>query len=321
MNKKSITRKLSLKYLFKWLTYRWQRLFCPVYKQNWIILFRYTKALGDNLFLSTLAHEIKKRNPHSVIHVITGLPVLFNRNPNVDFVSPEPQKPTPHMGKYLLHYESAFPWKRNILHYCLDQVGIKDVSDQELKTYIYPDDSDYNYIDQLLGHLKSERIIVITTIAGPRSDKKNWPIEYWKELSARLLDDGNVIVKIGLHYDGIEDISFSHPKFLDLTGKISIHQSAALMSCAHLSICPVTGVLHLAAAFDLPSLAIVGGSEPGIATQFSHGHYIENRPACADCYEKGPCLNNIKCLTEISPDMVYEKALALMGKNGGRKLP
>lgn len=320
MKKQSILNKLRFKYILMWLSYKWQRIFRPIYRQNWIVLFRYTKALGDNLFLATMAHEIKKRNPDCVIHVITGLPVLFERNPDVDFVSPEPQKPMKHMGKHLIHYESLFPWKKNILHYCLDQVGIKNVSDEDLKTYIYPSSSDYEYIDQKISHIRNERIIVIATIAGPRTDKKNWPIDYWEDLTNKLLVDDFAIVKIGLEYNELDDIEIKHPKFLDLTGKTSIHQSAALLSKADLLISPVTGVLHLAAAFNTPALAIVGGSEPGVATQFLNGHYIENRPECADCYEQGPCINDFKCLKQITPGLVYQKAIQIADKSSCKKV-
>lgn len=307
MRKSSLKNKLSFSYVFKWISFKLSKLLYPRYKHKWVVLYRYTKALGDNLFLGTMAHEIKKRNPDAVIHVITGLPVLFKGNPDVDFVSEESTKPLKNIGNFLLHYEHNFPWKKNILHYCLNQVGIKNVSNESLKTYIYPTKEDFAFAQKLVAPFSGKKIIAIATIAGPRTDKKNWPIAYWKYLVEMLLRDGYVVVKTGLSYPEMEDIEFRHNNFLDLSGRTSIHQSAALLSMVNLLVCPITGILHLAAAYNLKTLAIAGGSEPGVATQYPNGYYIENRPLCANCYEKGACNFNHICLHEIKPMMVYDK--------------
>lgn len=298
--------------IYKSIQLRLYKLFVPFYKRKWIVLFRYTKALGDGLFLTSVAHEIKRRNPDATIHVITGLPSLFDRNPDVDFVSPEPNKPINNIGPYLLHYESKFPWKENILGYCFKLFDIKDYSVKDYKTYIYPSDNDFNFADQNLSQYPNKKIVCISTIAGPRTDKKNWPIKYWELLITNLLKQGYVIVKIGLSYPELSDVNIKHENIIDLTGKTSIHQSAAIISKSDLLICPVTGVLHLAAAFNTKTLAIVGGSEPGKATQYPNGYFIENRPECADCYEQGPCVANHICLTEIKPSHVFKKAMKLL---------
>lgn len=266
----------------------------PRYKRKNVTLFRYTTALGDALFLTTLAREVKKRNPRAHIHVITGLPMIFDRNPDVDKVSREPNEKTPGLGRFLVRYEHKFPWQgKHLLEHCKEVVDIRD--EIEHRTYIFPSAEDHQWAEDLVREI-GEAPILINRVAGPRTDKKNWPNEYWEKLVPELLKIAPV-VEIGTQYPSPLP---KDPRFTDLVKKTSLHQTAALMKRSRLLICPVTGTLHLAAAYDLPTLCILGGSEPAYATAYPNTHYIENRPPCADCYEQGPCGFEFRCLTGIT---------------------
>jgi len=298
----------SISYYLNGVSDKLGRKLLPRYKRKWVTLFRYTNALGDALFLTTLAHEIKKRNPAAIVHVITGLPDVFLRNPDVDLVSHYDGKNVPGLGKFLIRYEHRFPWKQHLLRECARCVDIYDSI--ELKTYIYPSDEDIKWAKDFVRNLGSSPILINRT-AGPRTDKKNWPQKYWEELIPELLKNHHV-VEIGSQ-PSVPAIPVNS-RFADLTGKTSLHQTAALMSESKLLICPVTGVLHLASAFNLPVICVLGGSEPAHATAYRNTFSIEHRPACADCYEKGPCNNDFICLKNISSAEVLAKVNSVIGK-------
>jgi ADP-heptose:LPS heptosyltransferase len=282
------------------------RLVYPRYKRPLVVLFRYTRALGDNLMLTTVAREVRRRNPGAVIHVVTGLPEIFERNPDVDFVSAEPSRPVPGIGRYLIRYEQHFPWSEHLLRYC---VGCVDINDEiELRTYIFPSEADRTFAARVVGKFEQAPVLV-SREAGPRTDKKNWPISHWNELVLRLLRKRPVFDIGG---KAVPPLGISHPNYLSLTGRTSIHQSAALMERAGLLITPVTGTLHLAAACGLPTLTIVGGSEPAVATQYPASRSMVNRPSCADCYENGPCRSDFACLWNIRPEDVYAEAASML---------
>lgn len=303
------TMKNKLKYYTSALTQKIGRKLYPRYKRKEVTLFRYTKALGDALFLTTVAREVKKRNPRAKIHVITGLPVIFKNNPDVDKVSPEPEKGVKGLGKYLMRYEHKFPWKKHIIYDCM-AVADLPADNIQLKTYLYPSQDDFAWADALVQKLGGAPIL-INRVAGPRTDKKNWPNSYWEKLLPELLKLGPV-VEIGTQYPS--PLIVHEGTFLDLVDKTSLHQSAALMSRSRLLICPVTGTLHMAAAFDLPTLCILGGSEPAHATQYANTHYLEYRPPCHNCYEQGPCHNDFECLMQIKPEAVLEKVKEILDK-------
>lgn len=298
--------KKSLRYYFWGGLDKIGRVLYPRYKRNKVILFRYTTALGDALMLTTLAREVKKRNPNAYIHVVTGVPVIFERNPDINEISPEPKSHVDGLGKYLIRYEHQFPWEKHILNSCAEIVDINDAI--ELKTYIYPTVNDFKFAKDIINNSDLPPIL-INRKAGPRTDKKNWPDNYWNILIQDLTQK-YFIIEIG----GTEETATSTEtkNYINLTGKTSIHQSAALMSVTKLLVCPVTGLLHLASAYNLTTLCILGGSEPAIGTKYTNTHFIESRPACADCYEQGPCNFEFICLHDISPKMVFSRINELM---------
>jgi ADP-heptose:LPS heptosyltransferase len=291
----------SLSWYLRALYFRVERGLYPRFKRRNVTLYRYTAALGDALMLTSVAREVRKRNPNAFIHVITGLPSVFSGNPDIDRVTPEPEVPVPGLGRYLIRYEHKFPWNRHLLHYCMEGVDIYDAI--ELKTYIYPTSNDLEWAEKIISG-KNRPIVIINRKAGPRTDKKNWPEVYWDKLIEKLVQS-YYIIEVGV--DSHMRTEGSAENYLNLVNKTTIHQTAALLSKSGLLICPVTGLLHLASAFNLPKLCILGGSEPSCATNYPRTHFLENRPVCADCYERGPCMNDFICLSQISPDQVLLK--------------
>src|SRR5881392_849488 len=82
----------------------------PRYKRPAVILPT-TGGLGDNLMFTTVAREVRKRNPDALIHVITHLPEVFERNPDVDFVSRKTSGNFPWLRPFRVSYNLGFPWR------------------------------------------------------------------------------------------------------------------------------------------------------------------------------------------------------------------
>jgi ADP-heptose:LPS heptosyltransferase len=296
--------------LVRSLRFRAGRLLYPRYRRPIVVLFRYTRALGDNLMLTTVAREVRKRNPQAIIHVVTGLPELCDRNPDVSFGSAEPDRRVPQIGRYLVRYEHRFPWTRHLLHYCAECVDIHD--EIELRPYVYPSEADRAFARDVVRAVGGAPILV-ARVAGPRTDKKNWPAAQWREAIPRLCDLAPVVDVGGASCPaaGIE-----HPRFHDLLGRTTVHQLAALMERSALLVAPVTGVVHLAAASGLRALTIVGGSEPAVATLYPGCLSLVSRPACADCYERGPCAADFACLRAVRARDVAEAAETMLAAEG-----
>jgi len=107
-----------------------------------------------------------------------------------------------------------------------------------------------------------------------------------------------------------------------LPPQTSLKQSLALLKKSHLFIGTDTGPLHMAAALGIPTVAIMGPSDPLRNGPYGEGHEIICRKLpCSNCYKR-TCESN-ECMRMITVDEVYDKVKKRLniitkevGKNG-----
>jgi ADP-heptose:LPS heptosyltransferase len=117
-------------------------------------------------------------------------------------------------------------------------------------------------------------------VAGVKRDfpLKQWPIEYYQEVIDQLR--GKVqFVQIGSSED-------DHPSLggvINLVGKTNLRDLVCLAYHADGGVGPISLVQHLCAAFEKPYVAILGGREPVIWTQYplqTTLHTLGKLPCC-----------------------------------------
>ncbi|MDQ7834837.1 MAG: glycosyltransferase family 9 protein [Humidesulfovibrio sp.] len=92
---------------------------------------------------------------------------------------------------------------------------------------------------------------------------------------------------------------------------LSLRQMAAVQSCAHLHLGNCSSPRHFAVAVDTPTLT-VRGSTSNAWTFPGPGHEdISLGLPCQPCNETG-CHLNIKCLTDLAPEAVLPRLLAML---------
>jgi heptosyltransferase-2 len=106
---------------------------------------------------------------------------------------------------------------------------------------------------------------------------------------------------------------------LDLAGKTTIEEMAALISSLDLFITNDTGPMHVAAALGIPVVAIFGATTPalGFAPYTEKSRVVEppNRLECRPCSPHGPKAcpkEHFRCMNEITPESVIEAAKSLL---------
>lgn len=136
-----------------------------------------------------------------------------------------------------------------------------------------------------------------------------------------------------LHYDGLVtkvahlfgkryNCPFKFGKHVkNYIGQLNLADTAALIKQAGLLIGNDGGITHMAAALDIPTVAIFGPtSVTGIRVHRKNILYISKNMDCQPCLYGGKypkayqygyvgCPIGMKCLTDISVDEVYEKAM------------
>jgi lipopolysaccharide heptosyltransferase II len=139
-----------------------------------------------------------------------------------------------------------------------------------------------------------------------------------QEMASRRWDAANFAALAGLllkagHAGIASAIRDAQPGVLDLTGKTSLAEAAAIMKGARLVVCNDSGLMHLAAAMNTPLIAIFGPTpveelKPLTANSVIvwKGQDLE----CAPCYRDGvfPDCGHRACLQRITPQEIFELA-------------
>lgn len=146
--------------------------------------------------------------------------------------------------------------------------------------------------------------------AGGRSQTRRWPIDRFAIVARRLMADGWPIVLTGAtseaHVAGVLAQALDQ-RCVNLAGKTTLGEIAAVLDRARLLLSNDTGVSHIAAARSTPSLIVVLGSEPARWFPLDGTlHFQASVPiACRPC-SYNLCPVGFPCANNLSPDSVYQ---------------
>jgi heptosyltransferase-2 len=93
---------------------------------------------------------------------------------------------------------------------------------------------------------------------------------------------------------------------IDLSGKTSLLQLAALLERSHLLVTNDTGTMHMAAAVGTPVVALFGPTDPITTGPWGDGHVVVKRDVpCSPCWKR-ICPTDHRCMELITVDEVEE---------------
>jgi heptosyltransferase I len=156
-------------------------------------------------------------------------------------------------------------------------------------------------------------LVVIHPFA--RWETKQWPSGNFVELAEMLVETGASLVFTGSPGDfpAIEDMINRIRKpagVLNLAGKTTLRELAAVFSAADLVVSTDTGPMHLAAAVGAPLIALFGPTAPWRTGPYGKSHTILRRPLpCSPCFKKS--CPGMECMKSLS---VQEVAAAVREK-------
>jgi len=144
---------------------------------------------------------------------------------------------------------------------------------------------------------------------------KQWPAESYRETAAALHRAGRRVVVAGLAKDRPmgETIVAGLDGALNLCGETGLEALVALISRAGLVISNDSGAMHLAAALQRPQIALFGSTNPAWTAPLNpKAHVVTRAEHCSPCYARSCPLGHTRCLRELAPGPVIEKAIALL---------
>lgn len=139
---------------------------------------------------------------------------------------------------------------------------------------------------------------------------KQWPLDYYAGLAQRLTDTGrNVwIFGSGKDQDAGNQIQrqAGQADVHNLCGRTNLTQAIDLMSLCQKVVTNDSGLMHIAAALDIPLVALFGSSTPDMTPPLSDkAKILAMELDCRPCFKRECPLGHLDCLNKISVDQVY----------------
>jgi heptosyltransferase-2 len=146
---------------------------------------------------------------------------------------------------------------------------------------------------------------------------KQWPAAHYAELARQLTARGLQVWILGSKKDTevARPIAADNPGVLDLTGRTQLGDAVDLLALSRAAVTNDSGLMHVAAALDLPLVAIFGSSSAEHTPPLTSRNRIAIetlRLSCAPCFERVCPLGHTRCLTDIPPARVLASLEALL---------
>ena len=286
-----------------WSKYRWfqnsrlpSKLRSLNERKKWLTVIDRLGAPGDALISANVIRCIKEQYPELRINCITPHPELIRLDPHIDSIN---QK------EAFYSFDSTY-WElivrkeksQNIIEHNMLRLGIEQY---DYKADYYLGEEEKEWAKHKTSQFDKPILAICTKSKEP---VKNWSISNWLELIENLKSNFSII-QLG---DNRE------PSFENVHrygGKLSMRESAAILSKAKYFIGPDSLLMHIANGLNIPSTIIFGGSRPVGCFGYSENINLSSTPECSPCwihegYES--CGHDFMCMNLIMPKMIYTDA-------------
>ena len=145
---------------------------------------------------------------------------------------------------------------------------------------------------------------------------KRWPADRFASVLKGLVGEygGSALV-----FGGPEDkeacagVKEAMPSAIDLSGKIPLRESIALMSCTSAFITNDSGPMHIAAALGVPTVAVFGSTEDSLTGPVGrNAASVREKTECSPCFKRECAFGHYECLKRVEAQRVLAKVKELM---------
>lgn len=140
---------------------------------------------------------------------------------------------------------------------------------------------------------------------------KRWPLSYYRKLSEWFSKEGLSVLIVGGSNE-IEEgkiLSEGLKGVYNLCGRTDITLLAGIFKLSSLLISNDSGLMHLGAVLKIPQISIFGSTDPEYTGPLNPKAVIlRENLECSPCFKRTCPKGDYKCLREILPERVYERA-------------
>lgn len=184
-------------------------------------------------------------------------------------------------------------------------VGVPPIPEPRLRI----DPENRNRILTTLG--LNSRMPAIAFMPGAEyGPAKQWPAASYAQLAMRLRERGDQVWLLGSAKESALGDSIANQSAgaaLNLCGRTELADTVDLLSTCQAAVSNDSGLMHVAAAVDIPFVAIYGSSTPDYTPPLSQrAETLYLRLECSPCFERDCPLGHTNCLRQIGVERVLE---------------
>lgn len=289
--------------------WRWPWPFTKPWQRSRLRLCSHGGGIGDELMCTPIFREIRRLNPRCHITFLSRYPEIFARNPHIDSV--ERFTLFAAASAIYLQYNLVLPPPRPLVTLMAECVGLSLYSTQLEPPSIEPSPM----VRERLAEIPDPRI-VIQPQASQWTPNKQWPVASWKRL-IELLAERYDVLEVGTQ-PLFPNEKFG-PRFHTFSGGTTMQDFGWLVSQGNVFVGPPSGGMHFANAFQVPTVAILGGYEAPDGYDFPWVQRFFTPVDCAPCWLTTPCPFELKCLHAIHPEAVLRAVVKAVEVGASRK--
>ena len=206
---------------------------------------------------------------------------------------------------------------KHVVEYYNSLLGFIGIEPKYQNLELYLSDEDKQYAESIFKEYRingSSQVIALSAGGGAswgiEAEIKRWPKEKFASLVNKIIEKYKLtVIIVGdlKERDLLLNIETGHQnKVINLAGKTTLAQSAAIINRADLFIGNDGGLLHIAVAQSKKTISFFGPVDPKIYGPYppDESRHIVLRKAldCSPCYRKfrlSPCLRRQECLRSI----------------------
>lgn len=220
--------------------------------------------------------------------------------------------------------EPRFADRHQLFHYLHLVESVSAPTTEPPRLVLRAGTAEQTQVVDLLEHLgiDGRRPLIGLAPGSINSHAKRWPVDRFASLADRLARAADAeILLLGSPRDGdVLDRVASRcaSKVHNLNGTIDLGRGIALVERLTGLICNDSGAMHLAAALDVPTVAIFGPTDSKATYPFSESAtMVRCEVGCSPCMLRS-CPGDHQCMTGITVDEVFD---AFMQTVGSRRPP
>lgn len=162
------------------------------------------------------------------------------------------------------------------------------------------------------GITKGKNTLIGINPGAAYGSAKCWPPERFHELTEKLIQNPDFYVMFFGDPTGtplVNEICKNFPsRVINMAGKTTLRELLALINACTVFLTNDSGPMHIAAALQVPLVALFGSTSEIKTGPYGSGHVIHKHVECSPCYKR-VCPIDFRCMKRIETDEVYNALL------------